>query len=194
MISPPSQYEGMKGLDMNSKFRRLRWGCFLFLLLSLAACTLTQSLKKPEEEKEFVQETLRLEKLAREHPEPQVRAESHLKLAFLYVNWRNPRLNYTRALQEMANYRALSSDKVQTDDFQNWFAVLKELERARKDKKGTEEKKRDLETQIDKLRISLKKVQDANKNLGDEVTNLQETIEKLKDLDVQMEEKRNLIK
>ncbi len=179
---------------MNSRFHHLRWGCFLFLLLSMVACSLTQSLKKPEEEKEFVQETLRLEKLAREHPEPLVRAESHLQLAFLYVNCKNPRLNYTRALQEMANYLTLSSGKVQSDDFQNWLAVLKELDRVRKDKKGTEEKKRDLETQIEKLRISLKKVQDANKNLGEEVTNLQETIEKLKDLDFQMEEKRNLIK
>ena len=179
---------------MNLRLRHLRWGCFVLLLLLMAGCGLTPSLKKPEGEKEFVGETSRLEKLTREHPEPSVRAQSHLKLAFLYVNWRNPMLNYTRALQEMRSYLTLSSSKVQTDDFQNWFAVLKELDHVRKDKKETEEKKQDLETQIEKLRISLKKVQDTNKNLGDELTNLHKMIEKLKDLDLQMEEKRSLIK
>ena len=146
----------------------------------MASCSLTQALKKPEGEKEFVQETSRLEKLAREHPEPSVRAQSHLKLAFLYVNWRNPRLNYTRALQEMESYLTLSPGKVQTDDFQNWFVVLRELNHLGKDRIG--------------LQTSLEKVQKENKNLHNEVANLREMIERLKTLDRKMEEKRGLIK
>jgi len=146
----------------------------------MASCSLTQALKKPEGEKEFVQETSRLEKLAREHPEPSVRAQSHLKLAFLYVNWRNPRLNYTRALQEMESYLTLSPSKVQTDDFQNWFVVLRELGHLSKDRIG--------------LQTSLEKVQKENKNLHNEVANLREMIERLKTLDRKMEEKRGLIK
>lgn len=165
---------------MNSRFHRLRWCCFILLLFFMASCSLTQALKKPEGEKEFVQETSRLEKLAREHPEPSVRAQSHLKLAFLYVNWRNPRLNYTRALQEMGSYLTLSPGKVQTDDFQNWFAVLRELDHLGKDRIG--------------LQTSLEKVQKENKNLHNEVANLREMIERLKTLDRQMEEKRGLIK
>jgi hypothetical protein len=44
------------------------------------------------------------------------------------------------------------------------------------------------------LRTSLEKVHEANKNLRDEVGGLQGVIQELKDLDYQMEEKRELIK
>ncbi len=179
---------------MGSQFLRIQWCGFFFLLSFTVSCALNLELKKPMGEKEFLQETSRLEKLAREDPETSVRAESHLQLAFLYVNSRNPQLNYSRALQEMKRYLSMSPAKAQKDDFRNWLAILTELDRVRKDKKGTEEKKQDLQTQIEKLRISLEKVQEANRNLGDEVANLQEMIEKLKDLDFKMEEKRNLIK
>ena len=131
------------------------------------------ALKTPEGEKEFSQETSRLEKLAREDPKTSVRAQSHLQLAFLYVNYRNPQLNYTRALQEMENYLSLAPGKAQTEDFQNWLAVLKE---------------------VGKLKTSLEKVQKANKSLRDEVAGLKETIERLKSLDRQMEERRRLTK
>jgi hypothetical protein len=139
-----------------------------------------QGLKKPEGGKEFSQETTRLEKLAREDPKASVQAQSHLLLAFLYVNHRNPQLNYSRALQEMEKYLSLEPLEAQPDDFQNWLAVLKE---------------------VGKLQTSLEKVQKANKSLRDEVAGLKEmnskmkeTIERLTSLDRQMEEKRSLTK
>jgi predicted RNase H-like nuclease (RuvC/YqgF family) len=130
-------------------------------------------LKTPEGEKEFSQETSRLERLAREAPETSVRAQSHLQLAFLYVNYRNPQLNYSRALQEMESYRSLAPAKSQTEDLQNWLAILKE---------------------VAKLRTGLERVQKANKSLSDEVAGLKETIERLKSLDRQIEERRRLTK
>ena len=157
---------------MGWQFQRLPWGCIFLLLVCMVSCSL-QALKKPEGEKEFFQETSRLEKLAREHPRKSVRAQSHLQLAFLYVNHRNPQLNYTRALQEMENYLSLEPGRSQTDDFRNWLAVLKE---------------------VGKLQSSLEKVQRVNKGLREEVAGLKETIERLKTLDRQMEEKRRLIK
>jgi len=190
---PPRIGEIKEG-DMGSQFLRVQWCGFFFLLFFAVSCTLNLELKKPKGEEEFSQETSRLEKLAREDPATSVRAKSHLQLAFLYVNSQNPQLNYSRALQEMENYLSMSPAKAQKDDFQNWLAVLKELDRVRKDRKGMGEKNQDLQTQIEKLRISAKKVQEANKNLGDEVVNLQEMIEKLKNLDLQMEKERNLIK
>ncbi len=165
---------------MGSKFYRLPRCCFVLLSVVALSCSWNLELKKPMGEKEFLRETSRLEKLAREDPEPSVRAKSHLKLAFLYVNSRNPQLNYTRALHEMESYLSMSPAGAQRDDFQDWLAVLKEVDRER--------------TEIKKLRASLKKVQDANGNLDDKVTELQEMIEKLKDLDFQAEEKRSLIK
>jgi hypothetical protein len=163
---------GIKGGNMGSQCHRLQWGCIFLLLFFIISCSM-HALKVPEGEKGFSQETSRLEKLAREDPETSVRAQSHLQLAFLYVNHRNPQLNYSRALQEMESYRSLAPAKAQTDDFQNWFAVLKE---------------------VGKLKTSLERVQKANKGLSDEVAGLKETIERLKSLDRQMEERRRLTK
>lgn len=166
---------------MGSRFHRLPWGCIFLLLFFTANCSF-QGLKEPEGEREFSRETGRLKKLAREDPEASVRAESHLRLAFLYLNHRNSQLNYSRALQEMESYLSLAPGpaEAQTEDFQNWFAVLKE---------------------VGKLQTNLEKAQKANKTLRDEVAGLKEmnnkmreTIEKLKSLDRQMEEKRNLTK
>ena len=153
---------------MDSQLHRLQWGCIFLLLFFTVSCSV-QALKKPEGEKEFFQETSRLEKLAREDPNASVRAQSHLQLAFLYMNYRNPQLNYNRALQEMESYLSLSPARDQTDDFQNWLAVLKE---------------------VGKLQTRLEKVQKANKSLRDEVAVLRETIERIKNLDRQIEERR----
>ena len=164
---------------MGSQFHYLRWGCIFSLLFFMVSCSL-QGVKKPEGEKEFSQKTIRLEKLAHEDPKVSVRAQSHLLLAFLYMDHRNPQLNYSRALQEMESYRSLAAAEAQTDDIQNWLSILKE---------------------VGKLQTTLEKVQKANKSLQDEVAGLKEmnnkmreTIEKLTSLDRQMEEKRNLTK
>ena len=157
---------------MGSQFHRLQWGGIFLLFFFIMNCSF-QTLKKPEGEKEFFQETSRLEKLAREDPKTSVRAQSHQQLAFLYVNYRNPQLNYTRALQEMESYLSLTPARVQTEDFQNWLAVLKE---------------------VGKLQTNLEKTLKANKSLRDEVAVLKETIERLKNLDRQMEERRRLTK
>src|SRR4030042_2493468 len=165
---------------MGSPFHRLQWSCIFLLVFFMVSCSVRQGVKKPEGEKDFFQETSRLEKLLREHPETSVRDHSRLQLAFLYVNDRNPQLNYTRALQEMETYLSVASAKAQTDDFQNWLAALREIE---------------------KLKTNLDRVQKANKNLRDEVAGLKEmnqkmreTIERLQKLDRQIEEKRSLTK
>jgi hypothetical protein len=114
-----------------------------------------------------------LEKRAREHPETSARAKSHLQLAFLYVNHRNPQLNYARALQEMESYFSLTSAKEKPDDVHNWLAVLKE---------------------IGKLQTGMERMQKVNKSLRDEVADLKGMIEKLKSLDRHIEQRRSLTK
>ena len=210
---------------MGPKFLPFQWGCF-FLLFFILSCSLNLELKKPEGEREFLQEISRLEKLAREDPAISVRAKSHLKLAFLYVNSRNPQLNYSRALQEMESYLSMSPAKAQKDDFQNWLAVLREMDHLSKNRIEMEKKNQSLQSQIDKSQVDLEKVRiemekqkqnlqaeidklqaglekgrKANLYLRDEVATLKETnnkmietIEKLKILDCQMEERRSLIK
>ncbi|MGQ9645158.1 MAG: hypothetical protein ACUVWO_01295 [Thermodesulfobacteriota bacterium] len=157
---------------MDSQCHRLQWRWIFLLFFFVVSCSL-QTVRKPEGEKEFFQETSRLEKRAREHPEVSVRAQSHLQLAFLFVNHRNPQLNYTRALQEMESYFSLTPAKEKSDDVRNWLAVLREVGR---------------------LQASMERMQKANKSLRDEVAGLKETIERLKSLDRQIEQRRRLTK
>ena len=157
---------------MGFQVHRLRWRGIFLLFFILTSCRL-QEVKKPEEEKNFSQETTRLERLAGEDSRPSVRAESRRQLAFLYVNHRNPQLDYARALQEIENYFSLTPGREQTDELQNWYMILKEVE---------------------KLRGNVERLQKANKGLRDEAANLKGTIERLKNLDRQMEERRSLTK
>jgi len=186
---------------MGSKFLRLQWCCFFLLLSFVVSCSLNLGLKKPQGEKEFSRETSRLEKLAREDPATSVRAKSHLQLAFLCVNSRNPQLNYYRALQEMESYLSMSPAKEQKDDFRNWLAVLREVDHLNNYGIEMGQKNQNLQVLSDKLDAGMKKVEKANRYLRDEVASLKETnnkmietIERLKILDFQMEEKRSLIK
>jgi hypothetical protein len=186
---------------MGLQFLRLRGYRFFLLFFLVVSCSSNLELKKPQGETEFSQETSRLEKLAREDPATPVRANSHLRLAFLYVNSRNSQLNYSRALQEMESYLSMSPAKAQKDDFRNWLSALREMDQASKHRIELEKKHQNLRAQSDRLQAALEKAQKANAHLLDEVAALKETntkmieiIERLKLLDCQMEEKRSLIK
>jgi len=192
---------GIKGEDMGLQFLRHQWCCFFLLLFFLISCSLNLELTKPKGEEEFFQETSHLEKRTREDRAFSVRAKSHLRLAFLYVHSRNPQLNYSRALQEMESYLSMSPEKAQKDDIQNWLAVLRQIDLLNKYKIEMEKKNQSLQAQNEKLQWSLEKAKKANIDLREEVAGLKEknnkmieTIERLKILDSQMEEKRTLIK
>ena len=172
---------------MNSSFNHFRWGFFLLLLFFAAGCSLNRAFVKSTSENEFFQEAARLEKISCEHPDTPVRAQAHLQLAFLYLNYKNPRLSYSRALQEMEAYFSLSPDKTQPVDLQNWLAALREMDHLREDWTEMAEKNQALQSRIEKLQATLDKTQEANNKM-------REAIERLKTLDRQMEEKRRSIK
>ena len=172
---------------MNAIFHPFRWGCTLLLLFFTAGCSQNQAFVKSTGESGFIQETARLETISREHSDPSVRAQAHLQLAFFYLNYKNPRLNYSRALQEMEACLSLSPDKTQTVEFQNWLAALREMDHLREDWTEMAEKNQAFQSRIDKLQTTLDKTQEANNKM-------KEAIERLKTLDRQMEEKRRSIK
>jgi uncharacterized protein YlxW (UPF0749 family) len=136
-----------------------------------------------------------LETRTREHPETSARARSHLQLAFLYVNHRNPQLNYARALQEMESYFSLAPGRAQTDYVQNWLAVLREVGKLQSGMERMQKVNKSLrDEEVGKLQSDLERMQKANKSLRDEVAGLKETIERLKRLDRHMEERRRRTK
>jgi prefoldin subunit 5 len=87
----------------------------------------------------------------------------------------------------MESYLTLSPNKTPPVDFQNWLAALREMDHLREDWTEMAEKNQALQSRIDKLQTTLEKAQEANNKM-------RESIERLKTLDRQMEEKRRLIK
>ncbi len=186
---------------MGLQLFRLQWSCISLLLFFMVSCSWKLPLQKPEGEQGFFEEVSRLEKVAQEHPDPSVRTQAHLKLASIFLNHRNPQVNYPRALQEMKSYLSMAPAKGATDDLQNWLAALEEMEHLRKSAGEKRERNQSLQAQIEKLHPALEKMQKANKILRNEVAGLKEMNAKMKDaiemlesLDLQMEEKRKSIK
>lgn len=187
-------------------FHRLWRGVFL-LFFFLAGCTWMTPLDTSETRPDAAPEKPRAQEPIRAPEEPAPAAKAHLSLAWLHLSYRNPKVNYPGAYQEMKTYLALAPQAA-TDDLRNWLAALEEMERLRKRGEDLGKKNLSLQTQVDKLHAaqeklqnSLEKANEANRTLRDEAaalkeTNakLKETIEQLKNLDLQMEEKRRIFR
>ncbi|MCE5195462.1 MAG: hypothetical protein LLF28_08470 [Nitrospiraceae bacterium] len=95
-----------------------------------------------------------------------VRAKVHLRLAVLYSSYKNPNPNYYMALKELEAYILLDPDGAKNEEIQNLLGLLRE---------------------IDKAKHKAAQIMRENKELKD-------TMEKLKALDIKMEQKRKKVK
>ncbi|MBI2487729.1 MAG: hypothetical protein HYW01_12460 [Deltaproteobacteria bacterium] len=121
----------------------------------------------------FPKEIARVEKILKYHPDPSMRVMAHLQLVLLYTNYKNPNPDYLRALEELKTYMALDPDGGKTEEVQNMLALLCEMEKTVKE---NEEMKRSIRL------------------LTEQNQQIKKTIQELKDLDLQIEEKRRKIK
>jgi len=215
----------------------LRPGAVLFLisafLLPLSGCLLKFSPRSPED---FTRETLRLEEKARGHQDSGVRAESHRELANLYLHYRNPQLNYGKALREFEIYLKAAPEGRKSDEVLNWVSALQELEKREKETAGLKERIKGMAREREGQQQSLarlgsknqellsagerlqgqmetlekanrglsetnRSLSEANRNLAEanrslkaEIERVKDTLEKLRTLDRQMEEKRRNIR
>ncbi len=193
----------------------LRFFLFLALLLVFAGCTLKYIPPTPED---YAQETARLEKRLQKQGDPSVRANSHLRLAWLYSSYKNPKMDYGKALKEFEAYAFLAPDEAGDDEIQNWLSILRRLERTETESmkmrenieilsrenqenqrllakmeilaKENAEKREALEQQTKKNRA----LQENVEKLQERNNSLKQAIENLKTLDLRIERKRRSIK
>ena len=191
----------------------------LAFLFTISSCSLKYS---PGNADDFRRETLRLEERARVHEDPRVRAESHRDLAYLYLNYRNPQLNYGHALREFEIYLEAAPEDRKSDEIQNWICALQELEKKGKEASGLQGRIRvmaweregqqqslaqqgsrvqellsaveRLQGRVETLEKDNRSLGEANRNLKEENEKVRDTLEKLRALDRQMEEKRRSIR
>ena len=197
---------------MKHKRQEVIWLIMLLILLASPSCSLKYA---PQSGDEFRQETLRLEEKARSHEDPEVRAECQLELAYLYLHYRNPLLNYGKALQGFEAYLKFTGSDRQTEEIQNWTLALREMDRRERETASLKErvaklvqendgktkslawqlkKNQETQTALEKLHAQVDSLERTNRGLKEANDKMKETVEKLKNLDLQMEEKRKAIK
>jgi hypothetical protein len=115
---------------------------------------------------DFAREISRLEAIADSDKGALAKAKAHLDLSLLHSHHRNPAPDCLQALRHLEQYVALDPDGGKSDAVQNRLLILRELDKARK----------------------------SSDALKQENLKLKETIEKLNQLDMQIEEKRKDVK
>jgi chromosome segregation ATPase len=173
-------------------FHRLR-RFFLFLVpfFLLTSCSLKFTSQTSED---LSRETTHLEKMIENYGAEWVHANAHLKLAWLYANYKNPKMDYKKALKELEAYRSLAPEEAKKDEIQNWLSILSALDRSEKELQQKQERisllmgenaetKMELEQQMKKIQ----KIQESN-------ARLKKTIEGLGTLDLRIENKRKSVK
>jgi prefoldin subunit 5 len=154
---------------MNDRCQRIIYLVVLLLLLPLFGCSLKYT---PRSAEEFERESLRLEKRARTHEDPAARAEAQLELACLYLHYRNPQLNYGRALQEFEVYLNVTAADRQNDEIQNWLHALREMERQERETARLKENLAVLTQETAHLKGSLAALTQETAHLKDNVAGL----------------------
>lgn len=120
----------------------------------------------------FKGEILSLKKSIKNNPSTLTPGEDHLALACLYSSYKNPKKNYYKALKSIDRHIKLNPDAKDSFEVQNLRTLLKAATRLKS-----------------KSELSPK-----DKELSAKIKVLEETIEKLKDLDIELEKKRKSFK
>jgi len=197
----------------------VRLATFIFNILIIGgiitltcACSQTQRMSRPSSAThlsgltgdQFSQEIHSLEKITRSDADLSRKKSAHLTLADLYISFKNPERNYKMALAHLENYAALDPAVNEQYEVQDWLAALKEMDRFSMAISGQKKQIKKMSLQIKnasqknsvharkktKLARQNDKLKQINEKLRKKNQELEQTIEKLKNLDRRLEEKR----
>jgi len=153
---------------------------FLTLVFFLVSCSPIY-ISRTEEDFSAIAD---LEKRIHSEKDVSVQAKYHLQLAWLYSNYKNPKMDYRKALDEFEVYLSMVPEGAQTDEIQNWLSVLRALERSQKEQRLTLE---DQAKKDQQLQENIKKLVERN-------ASLEKAIKRLKTLNLEVEKKRKSAK
>ncbi|MBI5666058.1 MAG: hypothetical protein HZC49_13370 [Nitrospirae bacterium] len=145
--------------------------------------------------KNEIEKTIRA---ANEMSDASAAAHTYLKLAVLYAHYRNPAPDYHSAVSTIEMYASLNPYEGNRDMVQNWRRLLEEISALQDSKAALQEK-------AEKSRLEAERLDAENKALSEkyrkeidrldaENKDLIEKLKQLKDIDIELEEKRKLIK
>jgi tetratricopeptide (TPR) repeat protein len=175
------------------------------LLTAIGGCTHQQN-KGPAEPQEiaaqpdsgqYMQEISKQEPAVRSASDTSERMQAHLALAQLYTSSKNPRRDYKKALKHLEIYASLQPDFAGDKNLRNWLTVLKEMDRQSRIINQLNKDLNQSQQNIAALKKSAKKLKrdkaifiKKNNQLTETNETLAKTIEMLKNIDRNIEEKR----
>ena len=178
-------------------------GCVL--LIALGGCTHQQNrvaggpektTEQPQPDK-YIEEITKQEQIVRTSTDTSARTRAHLELAHLYTSYKNPRRNYKNALKHLEIYASLEPDFSNDKDLRNWLSALKEIERLAQKIESQDKEARQLNKKLDQSRREItvykkktRQLKKENNQLAESNASLERTIEMLKNIDRNIEEKR----
>ena len=131
----------------------------------------------------YLSEIKRLNDIIESGPNQKVKiSDVHLQLALLHLSYKNPKRDYNQALIEVEKYIVLEPKGANDYEIQNLLTLLKTIKRGRN--KGRESS---LVSENKELNLKVEE-------LTEDIRKLNETIDKLKQLDVELEKKRKSFK
>jgi chromosome segregation ATPase len=151
----------------------------------------------------YAKEILELNQVIRNDSSSAEAKNAHLKLAHLYLDHKNHRRNYQKALMHLKSYINLEESSVD-GEMLNWMASLKEIDRLSKQIASQHQQINKIQDQLNqsnKTKLALSRtnrkltreeinLREKNRKLEESNQNLKKTIEMLKNLDQRLEEKR----
>jgi PBP1b-binding outer membrane lipoprotein LpoB len=113
----------------------------------------------------------------------QEKAEAHRQLAIIYLIPRNPKQDPNKATNELGKFLEMSPDGLDQASAASWATAIKSAREYR-----------EMERKAKKLSGENRQLTKANKKLAARNAKLEEDIEKLKNLDLSLEKKRQLFR
>lgn len=151
----------------------------------------------------FEKEIRRLKLITYNDAASEKHANAYLSLAMIYLAHNNPQMNYSRARKAIEQYVAIEPGAVKLHNLQNWMKVLKKIEKDKTSKESLHKKSLSKRVSPSKSftekKGEVKRLQGENKRLYSEIGNLENMvnklrsdIEKLSELDLELEKKRKI--
>ncbi len=138
----------------------------------------------------YAKEISEQKEAARKASKASDRMQAHLKLARLYTSYKNPQRNYKKALKHLEIYASLKSDFSNDPELRNWLSALKQMERQRQAVDQSQQEISTLQKTTMRLKRKNAKLKKINSQLTESNKELTKTIEMLKNIDRNIEEKR----
>jgi hypothetical protein len=132
------------------------------------------------EKADFAREIKKLTEITRSpQTSKQEKAAAHRQLAIIYLIPRNPKQDQNKALKELGKFLEMSPGSLDQASAADWATAIRSAREYR-----------DLERKAKKLSNENRQQAKANKKLAARNAKLEEDIEKLKNLDLSLEKKR----